>query len=242
MQQSAFHNTRKWPGTSKLVTPTCTPWCFWVLSVTGSIRECDWLKTVLPQRAMPSAFCNITYWLGLCKSPQLFCHCKFKFRIHIPVVNNIQGRAEPNTNVCLSFLKCSPIIDAKDFKVLQFSNFRLISSPFPTEEASDSTGSRHQLLELPRLIGSLFHQLQSEVPSVFLLFLPSMVLQVFWSFCTVYQLQREVGSGVILSLFYSLVVVVGYCKIIELCVPNFKLKRCPILWEATWLNLLNSIN
>lgn len=126
MQQSTYHNTHKWPWTSNLVTHTCTR-CFWVLSVTGSIWECDWLKTVLPKRRITSTFWNTAYWLWLCKFPPAVLPLQIKIYIHshISVVDRIQGRAEPNTNAWLSFLNCSPIIVVKEFKDLQLSNFRL---------------------------------------------------------------------------------------------------------------------
>lgn len=95
----------------------------WVLSVTASIQEWDWLKTILPKRKVTSAFCNIAYWLWSCKFPPAVLPLQIKF--HIPVVDRIQGRADPNTSVWLSFLNCSPIIVAKEFKDLQLSNFRL---------------------------------------------------------------------------------------------------------------------
>lgn len=112
MQQPAYHNTHEQAIWSH------TPHCFWILSVTGSIWECDWLKTLLPKRRITSA-------LHIANSLQLFCHGKLKLHIHIPGVDGIQGRVEPNTNVWLFSLKCSPITVTKEFKDLQHSNLRL---------------------------------------------------------------------------------------------------------------------
>lgn len=202
MQQPAYHNTHE------RATWSHTPHCFWVLSVTGSIWECDWLKILLPKRRITSALHNAN-------SPQLFCHGKLKLHIHIPGVDGIQGRAEPNTNVWLFFLKCSPVTVTKEFKDLQHNNFRLYMH-FLLKRHQTALGANIRCWSC--LISSGSSSTSYRVMFLLsIIFLPSMMLQVLWSFCTTHQLQKEVGRKEMLSLFYSLMVVVGYCKIIVMC-------------------------
>lgn len=125
--RSAFHGTRKWPRTGNPDTHTCTPWCFWILSVRLSdIRKRTRVtKQVCLKQESPSPSVTFHIDFSCTNSPQQFCHCDLKFHVRFAVVNNIQGSAESSPNVRLCSLQCSPIIDGKEFIDLQFKNFKL---------------------------------------------------------------------------------------------------------------------